>query len=181
MTTSEHALWVNQKTLDLAHISRSPLSGPVHRGEYSARLSRPSHRRRHGSSDGAGGAGAARSFAGSKFEWLSQAMRYLNSFGITSATMATGNLADIELVWPHARSRAADRENAHCLRRRRCEPSPDATIPGRSGQSPPPLPRFLGLGQSSQILFRRAYRPAASTSPKSSEIICGVGPARLSD
>jgi predicted amidohydrolase YtcJ len=32
-----------------------------------------------------------------KFEWLGQAMRYLNSYGITSATMATGNLADIEL------------------------------------------------------------------------------------
>jgi predicted amidohydrolase YtcJ len=32
-----------------------------------------------------------------KFEWLQQAMHYLNGFGITSATMATGSLADIEL------------------------------------------------------------------------------------
>jgi predicted amidohydrolase YtcJ len=32
-----------------------------------------------------------------KFEWLKQAMHYLNGFGITSATMATGSLADIEL------------------------------------------------------------------------------------
>ena len=33
-----------------------------------------------------------------KIEWLRQAMHYLNSFGITSATMATGDLADIELL-----------------------------------------------------------------------------------
>jgi len=32
-----------------------------------------------------------------KFEWLQQAMHYLNSFGITSVTMATGNLADIQM------------------------------------------------------------------------------------
>lgn len=94
---SEHALWVNQKTLDLAHISDAPLSDP----SLEANVLRDSH----GHRTGVVMEGAMEIIEQAlpdpplevKFEWLKQAMHYLNGFGITSATMATGSLADIEL------------------------------------------------------------------------------------
>jgi predicted amidohydrolase YtcJ len=94
---SEHALWVNQKTLDLAHISDAPLSDP----SLEANILRDSH----GHRTGVVMEGAMEIIEQAlpdpplevKFEWLKQAMHYLNGFGITSATMATGSLADIEL------------------------------------------------------------------------------------
>ncbi len=94
---SEHALWVNQKTLDLAHISDAPFSDP----SIEANILRDSH----GHRSGVVMEGAMEIVEQAlpdppeqvKFEWLRNAMHYLNGFGITSATMATGNLADIEL------------------------------------------------------------------------------------
>ena len=94
---SEHALWVNQKTLDLAHISDAPFSDR----SIEENILRDSH----GHRSGVVMEGAMEIVEQAlpdppldvKFEWLQQAMHYLNSFGITSATMATGSLADIEL------------------------------------------------------------------------------------
>ncbi len=95
--TSEHALWVNQKTLDLAHISDAPFPDP----SIEANILRDSHGHRTGVVMEAAMELVEQALPDPslevKFEWLSQAMHYLNSFGITSATMATGNLADIEL------------------------------------------------------------------------------------
>ncbi len=96
--TSEHALWVNQKTLDLAHISDAPFPDP----SIEQNILRDSH----GHRSGVVMEGAMEIVEQAlpdpplqvKFEWLRQAMHYLNSFGITSATMATGSLADIELL-----------------------------------------------------------------------------------
>ena len=86
---SEHALWVNQKTLDLAHISDAPLSDP----SLEANVLRDSH----GHRTGVVMEGAMEIIEQAlpdpplevKFEWLKQAMHYLNGFGITSATMAS--------------------------------------------------------------------------------------------
>jgi predicted amidohydrolase YtcJ len=94
---SEHALWLNQKALDLAHISDAPFSDPGIEGNIL--------RDAHGHRSGVVMEGAMEVVEQAlpdppletKFEWLAQAMHYLNSFGITSATMATGSLADIEL------------------------------------------------------------------------------------
>jgi predicted amidohydrolase YtcJ len=94
---SEHALWVNQKVLDLAHISDAPVSDPS--------IEENILRDAHGHRSGVVMEGAMEIVEQAlpdpplavKFEWLQQAMHYLNSFGITSATMATGSLADIEL------------------------------------------------------------------------------------
>jgi predicted amidohydrolase YtcJ len=95
---SEHALWVNQKALDLAHISDAPFSD---RSIEENILRDP-----HGHRSGVVMEGAMELIERAlpdppleeKMQWLKQAMHYLNSFGITSATMATGNLADIELL-----------------------------------------------------------------------------------
>jgi len=94
---SEHALWVNQKTLDLVHISDAPFSDP----SIEENILRDSH----GHRTGVVMEGAMEVVEQAlpdppmevKFEWLKNAMHYLNGFGITSATMATGSLADIEL------------------------------------------------------------------------------------
>jgi len=94
---SEHALWVNQKTLELAHISDAPFSDRSIEDNIL--------RDAHGHRTGVVMEGAMEIIEHAlpdpslevKFEWLRQAMRYLNGFGITSATMATGSLADIEL------------------------------------------------------------------------------------
>ncbi len=94
---SEHALWVNQKTLDLAHISDAPLSDP----SIEANILRDSKGHRSGVVMEGAMEVVERALPDPalevKFEWLQQAMHYLNGFGITSATMATGSLADIEL------------------------------------------------------------------------------------
>jgi len=94
---SEHALWVNQKTLDLAHISDRPFPDPS--------IEENILRDAHGHRSGVVMEGAMEIVEQAlpdppmavKFEWLQKAMHYLNGFGITSATMATGSLADIEL------------------------------------------------------------------------------------
>lgn len=96
--TSEHALWVNQKTLDLAHISDVPFAD--------ASIEKNILRDAHGHRSGVVMEGAMEVVERAlpdpplevKMEWLRQAMHYLNRFGITSATMATGELADIELL-----------------------------------------------------------------------------------
>ena len=94
---SEHALWLNKKTLDLAHISDAPFSDR----SIEANILRDSA----GHRSGVVMEGAMEIVEQAlpdpplevKYEWLKNAMHYLNGFGITSATMATGNLADIEL------------------------------------------------------------------------------------
>jgi len=95
--TSEHALWVNQKTLELAHISDRSWPDPV----MESNIMRDSQ----GHPTGVVLESAMEIVEQAlpdpsdqvKFEWLESAQRYLNRFGITSATMATGSLADIEL------------------------------------------------------------------------------------
>src|ERR1700733_9059327 len=94
---SEHALWVNQKMLDLAHISDPPF--PDRSIEENILRDSNGHR------TGVVMEGAMEMVEQAlpdppletRFEWLGQALHYLNSFGITSATMATGSLADVEL------------------------------------------------------------------------------------
>ena len=94
---SEHALWVNQKTLELAHISDAPFSDP----SIEENILRDSHGHRTGVVMEGAMEIVERALPDPplevKFDWLQKAMHYLNGFGITSATMATGNLADIEL------------------------------------------------------------------------------------
>ena len=100
---SEHALWINQKALDLAHISDAPFSDPAFSDPT---IEKNILRDAHGHRSGVVMEGAMEVVEQAlpdpplnvKFEWLQQAMHYLNSFGITSATMATGNLADIQLL-----------------------------------------------------------------------------------
>ncbi len=95
--TSEHALWVNQKTLDLAHITDAPFPDKSIEGNIL--------RDAQGHRTGVVMEGAMEIVEQAlpdpplevKFQWLQEAMRYLNRFGVTSATMATGSLADIEL------------------------------------------------------------------------------------
>jgi len=95
---SEHALWVNQKTLDLAHITDAPFPDP----SIESNVLRDSHGHRSGVVMEGAMEIVERALPDppmqTKFEWLQQAMHYLNSFGITSATMATGSLADVELL-----------------------------------------------------------------------------------
>jgi len=94
---SEHALWVNQKTLDLAHITDATFPDKS--------IEENILRDEHGHRTGVVMEGAMEIVEQAlpdppldvKFEWLQKAMEYLNRFGITSATMATGSLADIEL------------------------------------------------------------------------------------
>jgi predicted amidohydrolase YtcJ len=94
---SEHALWVNKKTLDLAHISDAPFSDRS--------IEENILRDAKGHPSGVVMEGAMEIVEQAlpdpplevKFEWLKNAMHYLNGFGITSATMATGSLADVEL------------------------------------------------------------------------------------
>jgi predicted amidohydrolase YtcJ len=94
---SEHAVWVNKKTLELAHISDTSLSDPF--------VEQNVLRDSHGHPTGVFMEGAAEIIEQAlpdppledKFAWLAEAQRYLNRFGVTSATMATGSLADIEL------------------------------------------------------------------------------------
>jgi predicted amidohydrolase YtcJ len=96
--TSEHALWLNQKALELAHISDAPFPDPS--------IEMNILRDAHGHRTGVVMEGAMEIVEQAlpdppietKFEWLRQAMQYLNRYGITSATMATGSLADIELL-----------------------------------------------------------------------------------
>jgi len=94
---SEHALWVNQKTLDMAHITDAPFPDK----SIEENILRDAHGHRSGVVMEAAMEIVEQALPDPpldvKFEWLQQAMHYLNSFGITSATMATGSLADIEL------------------------------------------------------------------------------------
>jgi hypothetical protein len=115
-----------------------------------------------------------------KFEWLQQAMHYLNRFGITSATMATGSLADIELYGKDAGSRAADAANAHRVRRRRREPPPDAAVPGRSGERREAATMTPGSPPTWSNSFPMASPIRRCTRRGAQQTVCGVGQARLS-
>jgi predicted amidohydrolase YtcJ len=94
--TSEHALFVNQKALELAHISDSHLPD--------AALDKNVVRDSQGHPTGVLMEGAAEIMEQAlpdppldqKLAWLAEAQHYLNRFGITTATMATGSLADVE-------------------------------------------------------------------------------------
>ncbi len=94
---SEHALWLNQQAMDLAHISDRTFSDP----SIEENILRDSHGHRTGVVMEGAMEIVEQALPGVpmevKFEWLQQAMHHLNSYGITSATMATGSLADIEL------------------------------------------------------------------------------------
>jgi predicted amidohydrolase YtcJ len=96
--TSEHALWVNQKMLDLAHISDAPLSDR----SIEANILRDSHGHRSGVVMEGAMEVVEKALPDPpldvKLELVRKAMHYLNGFGITSATMATGDLADIEFL-----------------------------------------------------------------------------------
>jgi predicted amidohydrolase YtcJ len=94
--TSEHALWVNQKALALAGITSKPLADAVE-DKYVER-----------NADGSP-TGIVREAAMERIErclpvppmeqrlaLLRKAERYLNSYGITRITMATGSLAEME-------------------------------------------------------------------------------------
>ncbi len=95
--TSEHALWVNSKALQLAHIGDKHYSDSNVESNVFRDLS--------GHPTGVLMEAAMELIEQAlpdpplqqKIEWLCAAEQYLNSFGVTSITMATGNLADIEL------------------------------------------------------------------------------------
>lgn len=96
--TSEHAVWVNTKALELAGITDAPLDSPAaERGVFRNASGRPSGMLLEGAQDRVHSAVLNLLTTEEKLKLVRQAARYLNSFGITSVVNATGNLAEIEL------------------------------------------------------------------------------------
>jgi predicted amidohydrolase YtcJ len=94
---SEHALWVNSKTLQLAHIGDKHYSDPaVERNVFRDAQGHPTGVLMEAAMELVEQALPDPPLP-QKMEWIAAAEHYLNSFGVTSATMATGNLADIQL------------------------------------------------------------------------------------
>jgi hypothetical protein len=95
---TEHAYWVNAKALELAHITDKPVSDPE--------LEKFVVRDKQGHPTGVLREAAMQLMEralppqplSERMAWMRAASLYLNSFGITSVTNATGNLSEIELL-----------------------------------------------------------------------------------
>jgi len=94
---TEHTLWVNGKALELAGITEKPADDPL----IERYIVRDANRRPTGVLRET----AMQLMEGvlsvvpleEKLTWMKEASQYLNRFGITSVTNATGNLAEIQL------------------------------------------------------------------------------------
>jgi predicted amidohydrolase YtcJ len=94
---TEHAYWVNGKALALANITEKPVAD----AELEKFVVRDSQGRPTGVLREAAmqvmERALPRQALSERMEWMREASVYLNSFGITSVTNATGNLPEIEL------------------------------------------------------------------------------------
>ncbi|MBV9506316.1 MAG: amidohydrolase [Acidobacteriia bacterium] len=94
---TEHAYWVNRKALALANITEKPVADP----ELEKFVVRDSQGRPTGVLREAAMQLMERSLPpqplSERMAWMREASLYMNSFGITSVTNATGNLPEIEL------------------------------------------------------------------------------------
>jgi predicted amidohydrolase YtcJ len=95
---TEHTYWVNTKALALANITSKPVSDP----ELEKFVVRDSQGNPTGVLREAAMQLMERALPpqplSERMAWMREASRYLNSFGITSVTNATGNLSEIELL-----------------------------------------------------------------------------------
>jgi predicted amidohydrolase YtcJ len=94
---TEHTLWVNGKALELASITEKPIDDPALE-RYVVRDSnrQPTGVLRETAMQLIDGVLASQPFE-EKVAWMREASQYLNRFGITSVTNATGSLAEIRL------------------------------------------------------------------------------------
>lgn len=96
--TSEHALWVNAKALAFAGITDQPVADPdEERNIIRDASGHPSGVLLESAMEVVERAVFASMTREEKLDWLRDASRYLNRYGITSVVNATGNLAEIEL------------------------------------------------------------------------------------
>jgi predicted amidohydrolase YtcJ len=96
--SSEHALWVNSTALRMAGITDLPVAdAQEERGVIRDASGRPSGVLLEAAMEIMERAVAERVPVEDKLAMLKAAMRYLNTFGITSVVNATGNLAEIRL------------------------------------------------------------------------------------
>ncbi|HXH67167.1 MAG TPA: amidohydrolase [Candidatus Limnocylindrales bacterium] len=96
--TSEHALWVNAKALELAGINDKPVADPAEE-KYIIRdaSGHPSGVLLEAAMEIVERAVLAAVPREEKFALLREASHFLNRYGVTSVVNATGNLAEIEL------------------------------------------------------------------------------------
>jgi predicted amidohydrolase YtcJ len=94
---TEHALWVNGKALELAGITETAIDDPA----LERYVARDANRQPTGVLRETAMQLVDKVLATQPFEervaWMREASLYLNRFGITSVTNATGNLSEIEL------------------------------------------------------------------------------------
>lgn len=96
--TSEHALWVNTKALELAGITDQPVADPEEERNIIRDASgHPSGLLLEAAMEVMERAVFTQLTNDEKLDMLRDASRYLNRYGITSVVNATGNLAEIEL------------------------------------------------------------------------------------
>jgi predicted amidohydrolase YtcJ len=94
---TEHTLWVNGKALELAGITEKPIGDPaIERYVVRDTARRPTGVLRETAMQLMDGVLATQPFE-ERVAWMREATRYLNRFGITAVTNATGNLAEIQL------------------------------------------------------------------------------------
>ena len=94
---TEHTLWVNTKALEMAGITEKAIDDPsIERYVVRDADRRPTGVLRETAMILMDGVLASQPFE-EKVAWMREASRYLNRFGITSVTNATGNLSEIEV------------------------------------------------------------------------------------
>jgi predicted amidohydrolase YtcJ len=96
--TSEHALWLNSRALEVAHLTTEPVADPdQERGIIRDASGQPSGVLLEAAMAIAGHAANAALSTADKLTWIREATRYLNQQGITSVVNATGDLEEIRL------------------------------------------------------------------------------------
>lgn len=96
--TSEHALWLNAKALELAHLTDEPVADPdMERGVIRDASGHPQGVLVEAAMVLANRAANAVLPTEDKLAWLREATRFLNGYGITSVVNATGDLDEIKL------------------------------------------------------------------------------------
>jgi len=96
--TSEHALWLNSRALELAHLTAAPVADPdQERGIIRDASGQPSGLLLEAAMAIAGRAANAAISTAEKLTWIRDATRFLNRQGITSVVNATGDLEEIRL------------------------------------------------------------------------------------
>ena len=165
--TSEHALWVNAKALELAGITDEPVADPdEEKGIVRDASGHPSGVLMEAAMSVMERALQKFFTQEEKLTFLRDASKHLSSYGITSVVNATGNLAEIQLygiLRDRGELTVRTKTSFGAVAR---ETSPDSGISGRPGKSPHGVSRRLGLGESGEILCRRRHRadPAAHVS-----------------